>query len=79
MKCPKCGWELSDSYGRILHCGNCNVYIPSGPYCYTTVRREDGRLILNTCSHYALPNRCKLLDVVDDVLLIDQCKICGTF
>jgi hypothetical protein len=62
-----------------------NAFIPSGPYCYEPLGLsldESGRPVLKTrpCSFYVRgPSgaKCDHLNVEQDALLDDGCKICG--
>lgn len=62
-----------------------DIFIPAGPYCYQLleiVKRPGHPPLLRTkpCSHFenvGETTRCNLLDVEDDLLLSDSCKICG--
>lgn len=60
--------------------------IPFGPYCYTITditSKKDGLPLIHTqpCGYFeVLKNgitRCKFLQIEDDILLQDGCKICG--
>ncbi len=60
--------------------------VPHGPYCYTILsieHAEDGMPIMKTrnCDYFERQisgrSRCGLLNVEDDFLLDDGCKICG--
>jgi len=62
-----------------------DAFIPAGPYCYQLVEVVDrpGQFpLLRTrpCTHFRKvgdTNRCTLLEMQDDFLLDDSCKICG--
>ncbi len=62
-----------------------DIFIPSGPYCYQlleVVNRPGQFPLLRTrsCSHFQTggeTTRCNLLNIQDDILLSDCCKICG--
>lgn len=60
--------------------------VPFGDYCYEPLRLATGpdgmpRMERRLCSHFSRPDdgcaRCGLLNVSDDFLLDDECKICG--
>lgn len=81
IRCPECGKMMTYSYADfgMLHCGNCNIYIPKGPYCYRSKKIIGEQMIVEPCKYYLSPNTCTLLGIVDDVLLTDHCKVCGTW
>lgn len=62
-----------------------DIFIPAGPYCYQlleVVNRPGQFPLLRTrpCSHFDTvgeTTRCSLLNIQDDILLSDSCKICG--
>jgi hypothetical protein len=60
--------------------------VPKGSYCYKTLKvsiSKDGFLMsTRVCSYWKYINdekgaRCELLKVDGDILVNDQCKICG--
>lgn len=79
--CPRCGKMMSYSYedSEMLHCGNCDLYIPKGPYCYRITKTVGNTVVTRTCKYYSAPNMCLLLGIIDDILLEDQCKVCGAW
>ena len=81
IRCPKCGKMMAYSYESLgmLHCGSCNIYIPKGPYCYKSKKIIVEQMIVEPCRYHVSPNMCTLLKISDDILLVDYCKVCGTW
>jgi hypothetical protein len=60
-----------------------NTVIPGGMYCYTieSICNETGRMKIALCPYWKYNKdtgmaECLFLQVTDDILLDDKCKIC---